>query len=213
MSNQRKTSIWPGSLILALLAAVCTAMVALTHSTTAPRIAANEQAYLEAQLQPVLGGVSYDGKLSESTIEIPPPHELPGGSAVTVYRVYADEAPVAALFSITAMDGFSGPIRLLVGVDASGTLTGVRVLEHRETPGLGDLIEESKSDWILNFAGKSLQQPDRSMWAIKRDGGSFDQFTGASITPRSVVNAVFETLLYFEENRETVFAMTKEQSR
>lgn len=212
MNKQRKASIWPGSLILALLAAVCTAMVAITHSTTAPRIAANEQAYLEAQLQPVLGGVSYDGKLSESTIEIPPPHELPGGSAVTVYRVYADEAPVAALFSITAMDGFSGPIRLLVGVDASGTLTGVRVLEHRETPGLGDLIEESKSDWILNFAGKSLQQPDRSMWAIKRDGGSFDQFTGASITPRSVVNAVFQTLLYFEDNREVVFAMSAEQS-
>lgn len=207
-----RRSIWPGSMILATLAALCTALVAMTHTITAPRIAANDQAYLEAQLQPVLGATSYDGKLSESTIQITPPHELPGPSAVTVYRVFADGAPVAALFSVTAMDGFSGPIRLLVGVDASGTLTGVRVLEHRETPGLGDLIDETKSDWILTFAGRSLDQPDRSMWAIKRDGGSFDQFTGASITPRSVVNAVLATLLYFEENRDVVFALTAEQS-
>ena len=206
MSEAKNSSIWTGGLILAVLGAICTALVAATHSTTAPRIAANEQAYLEARLQPVLDGVAYDGQLSESTIEIPQPHELPGNSAVIVYRVYANAAPVAALFVVTAMDGFSGPIRLLIGIDATGTLTGVRVLEHRETPGLGDLIEESKSDWILQFARKSLQDPERSMWAIKRDGGEFDQFTGASITPRSVVNAVKETLLYFEENRAIVFA-------
>jgi len=210
MNDMKTPSIWTGGLILAALGAICTALVAITHSKTAPRIAANEQAYLEARLQPVLEGVAYDGQLSESTIEIPQPHELPGKSAVIVYRVYANAAPVAALFVVTAMDGFSGPIRLLIGIDATGTLTGVRVLEHRETPGLGDLIEESKSDWILQFARKSLQDPGRTKWAIKRDGGEFDQFTGASITPRSVVNAVAETLLYFEENRATVFAPAQE---
>jgi electron transport complex protein RnfG len=210
MNEVKNPSIWTGGIILAVLGAICTALVAVTHSTTAPRIAANEQAYLEARLQPVLEGVAYDGQLSESTIEIPQPHDLPGKSAVIVYRVYANGAPVAALFVVTAMDGFSGPIRLLIGIDATGTLTGVRVLEHRETPGLGDLIEESKSDWILQFARKSLEDPGRTMWAIKRDGGEFDQFTGASITPRSVVNAVKETLLYFEENRATVFAPTQD---
>lgn len=212
MSDSATPSIWKGGLILAVLAAVCTALVAITHSNTAPRIAANAQAYLEARLRPVLEGVAYDGKLSESTIEIPAPNELPGNGPVTVYRVYADAAPVAALFVVTAMDGFSGPIRLLIGVDSTGILTGVRVLEHRETPGLGDLIEETKSDWILQFARKSLENPDRATWAIKRDGGEFDQFTGASITPRSVVNAVKQTLLYFEENRDLVFAPAQEES-
>jgi len=203
-------SVWTSGLILAGLAAVCTTLVALTHSTTAPRIAANQQAFLEQSLQPVLAGISYDGKLSESTKTIPAPHELPGNDDVTVYRVYADESPIAALFVVSARDGFSGPIELLVGVHASGTITGVRVLQHRETPGLGDLIEAAKSDWILQFVGKSLIEPPATAWTIKRDGGEFGQLTGASITPRAVIKAVKETLLYFQDNRMTVFARADE---
>lgn len=204
MTAEKNTIVRSG-LILTVLAAICTALVAFTHSATAPRIAANEQAYLEARLKPVLGEIEFDGQLSESTITIPAPHALPGKADVTVYRVYADEMPVAALLVVNAMDGFAGPIELLIGIDAAGTLTGVRVLSHRETPGLGDLIDEDKSDWIFQFAGKSLNRPNRTSWAIRRDGGTFDQFTGASITPRAVVNAIKETLLYFEENRERVF--------
>ena len=184
---------------------------AQTHSGTAPRIAANEQAYLEQSLQPVLQGIEYDGKLSESTTSISPPHNLPGNEDVPVYRVYAGGKPVAALFVVRAMDGFSGPIRLLIGIDNAGTLTGVRVLEHRETPGLGDLIESDNSDWILQFNGKSLTSPESVKWAIKRDGGDFDQLTGASITPRSVVKAIKETLDYYSENRDRVFAEVTEQ--
>lgn len=199
-------SIWPGGLILAALAATCTGLVAITHSTTAPRIAANEQAYLEASLKPVLEGIAYDGKLSESTIVITPPHELPGNDEVPVYRVYADDAPIAALFVVTAKDGFSGPIRLLIGVDATGQVTGVRVLEHRETPGLGDMIESGKSDWILQFGGTSLAHPEAELWAIKRDGGEFDQLTGASITPRAVIKAIKQTLIYFDDHQDIVFA-------
>lgn len=199
------SSVIRSGLILTVLAAICTALVAFTHSATAPRIAANEQAYLEARLKPVLGEIEFDGQLSESTITIPAPNALPGKSDVMVYRVYADEKPVAALLVVNAMDGFAGSIELLVGIDADGTLTGVRVLSHRETPGLGDLIDEDKSDWILQFVGKSLNRPDRTAWAIRRDGGQFDQFTGASITPRAVVNAIKETLIYFEENSEQVF--------
>ena len=199
-------SSWTSGLILAGLAAVCTALVALTHSGTAPRIAANEQAYLEQSLQPVLQGLEYDGKLSESTITIPLPHSLPGKEDVPVYRVYAGGEAVAALFVVRAMDGFSGPIRLLIGIEANGNITGVRVLEHRETPGLGDLIESDKSDWIEQFRGRSLTSPDSSRWAIRRDGGDFDQLTGASITPRSVIKAIKETLDYFEANQEQVFA-------
>lgn len=193
-------------MILAGLAAICTALVSITHSVTAPRIAANAQAYLEQSLQPVLQGIEYDGKLSESTTIISPPHSLPGNEDVPIYRVYASGEPVAALFVVRAMDGFSGPIRLLIGIDANGTLTGVRVLEHRETPGLGDLIEADKSDWIQQFNGKSLTSPGATGWAIKRDGGEFDQLTGASITPRSVINATKETLNYFAENPQRIFA-------
>ena len=208
MNDGKKPPVWASGAILAVLAAICTALVAITHSTTAPRIAANAQAYLEQSLQPVLEGLEYDGKLSESTLTIEPPHELPGGKPVTVYRVYADGAPVAALFIVTARDGFTGPIKLLVGIAANGEISGVRVLEHRETPGLGDLIESSKSDWIEQFRKRSLANPDRELWSIKRDGGVYDQLTGASITPRSVIKAIKETLLYFEANREMVFADT-----
>jgi electron transport complex protein RnfG len=203
---EKNPAIWRSGVILAIMAAACTSLVAITHSTTAPRIAANAQAFLEASLQPVLAGIEYDGKLSESTLVIPAPHELPGRDAATVYRVFADNKPVAALFVVTARDGFAGPIRLLIGVSASGNITGVSVLEHRETPGLGDLIEASKSDWLQQFRRASINFPDRSQWSIKRDGGVFDQLTGASITPRAVIRAIRETLLYFEANSEQVFA-------
>lgn len=206
MTPTAKTPVWSGGAILAGLAAICTALVALTHAVTAPRIAANEQAYLERSLQPVLAGIEYDGQLSESTIVIPPPHELPGNDPVSVYRVYADASPVAALFVVNARGGFAGPIRLLIGVDSQGTVTGVRVLEHRETPGLGDLIDANKSDWILQFNGRSLGNPDLAAWSVKRDGGEFDQLTGATITPRAVVGAIRETLVYYDENSEIVFA-------
>ena len=211
MNDRKKPPVWASGAILAVLAAICTALVAITHSTTAPRIAANAQAYLEQSLQPVLEGLEYDGKLSESTVIIEPPHELPGDKPVTVYRVYADGAPVAALFIVAAKDGFSGPIKLLVGIAADGEISGVRVLEHRETPGLGDLIESSKSDWIEQFRKRSLTDPDRELWSIKRDGGVYDQLTGASITPRSVIKAIKATLLYFEANRDKVFADTGEK--
>jgi electron transport complex protein RnfG len=211
MNDRKKPPVWASGAILAVLAAICTALVAITHSTTAPRIAANAQAYLEQSLQPVLEGLEYDGKLSESTVIIEPPHELPGSKPVTVYRVYADGAPVAALFIVTAKDGFSGPIKLLVGIAADGEISGVRVLEHRETPGLGDLIESSKSDWVEQFRKRSLADPDRELWSIKRDAGVYDQLTGASITPRSVIKAIKETLLYFEANRDKVFADTGEK--
>jgi len=206
VNESSRSPIWPGAVVLAVLAAICTALVALTHAVTAPRIAANEQAWLERSLEPVLQGLDYDGALSESTIVLDRPHSLPGTDAVTVYRVYADDDPVAALFVVTPRDGYAGPIRLLVGITAAGQVTGVRALSHRETPGLGDQIDVSKSDWILEFTGRSITHPPAPAWSIRSDGGEFDQLTGASITSRSVVKAVRDTLLYFEEYRERIFA-------
>ena len=197
--------VWSAGLILAVIAAVCTALVALTFSVTKERIAANEQAWLEQSLKPALAGVVYDNNLIESVLSIPLPHELPGNEPVLVYRAFLENKPVAALFVVTAVDGFSGAIRLLIGIDFDGIVTATRVLRHHETPGLGDFIDSTKSDWIDQFEDKSLSNPDRLLWALGRDGGEFDQVTGASITSRAVVKAIKQTLLYFEANRESIF--------
>ena len=199
-------TIMQSGLILAAVAAICTTLVAFTFYMTRDRIAANEQAFLEQSLTPVLSGISFDNNLSASAFAVPSPHELPGSQDAIIYRALAANTPVAALFVVTATDGFTGPIRLLIGIDTDGVVSGVRALEHKETPGLGDLIDASRSDWVYQFAGTSLEAPDRTAWAIRRDGGAFDQLTGASITSRAAVNAVNQTLLYFEANRDAIFA-------
>lgn len=191
---------------LAVIAAICTALVALTYRLTAERIVANEQAWLERSLQPALSGLFYDSGVTESKIVIPPPHDLPGSEAAIIYRVYAEAAPVAALFVVSARDGYAGPIRILVGIDTMGVVTGAHVLEHRETPGLGDRVESTKSDWVKQFNGHSLLDPEPTGWAIKGDGGQYDQLTGASVTPRAIIKAIKETLLYFEAHSEEIFA-------
>jgi electron transport complex protein RnfG len=201
-----RSSVWRGGLILGVLAALCTALVAFTHRYTAPLIEANEQAYLEESLRPVLGGIEYQDELSKSLLVLDLPHDLPGNEAASIYRIYADGEPAAALFIVSARQGFAGPIRLLIGVKVDGSITSVRVLKHKETPGLGDMIESSKSDWLLQFDLTSLASPVAERWLIKRDGGDFDQLTGASITPRAIIKAIKETLSYFESNQDALFS-------
>ena len=191
---------------LALIAAICTALVAATYQLTVDRIADNDKALLEQSLEPALAGTFYDSGISDSRLIIAPPHNLPGSDPALIYRVYAAGEPVAALIAVTARDGFSGPIRILVGVDIDGVVTGVRILKHGETPGLGDKIEPTRSDWIHQFEGRSLADPVTSRWAIKHDGGDFDQLTGASITPRAVIGALRDTLVYFDAHRDEIFA-------
>ncbi len=200
-------SVFKTGLTLAIIAAICTALVAGTFHATKVRIAANDKALLEQSLQPALAGVLYDSGVSESRLVIPPPHQLPGSEAATIYRVYAGDEPVAALFVVTARDGFSGPIRILLGIGIDGTVTGLRILRHRETPGLGDKIESSRSDWVFQFDGRSMGDPDISGWAIRVDGGEFDQLTGASVTPRAVIKAARDTLLYFAANKDEIFSL------
>lgn len=203
-------SILSSAIILGALAAICSSLVAITHAMTQDRIEENRQRFLEESLAPMLEGIEYEGALSDSTLTIPSPHDLPGNDDVTVYRVYADGQPVAAIFSVSARDGYAGIIRLLVGVSAAGNVNRVRVLEHRETPGLGDRIESTKSDWMENFNGRSIGDPAIESWNIRRDGGEFDQLSGASITSRAVVKAVRETLVYYGANSDAVFAPVSE---
>lgn len=195
-------------LTLAAIGAICTALVAATYLATRDRIAANDKALLERSLQPALSGVDYDSGLTDSQLVVPPPHDLPGNEPAVIYRVFAAGEPAAALFAVTAEDGYSGPIRVLVGIAVEGTVAGVRILRHRETPGLGDKIESSRSDWVLQFDGRSIGDPPATGWAIRDDGGEFDQLTGASITPRAVVTAVRDTLLYFDAHRDEIFRVT-----
>ncbi|MFQ6006590.1 MAG: RnfABCDGE type electron transport complex subunit G [Woeseia sp.] len=204
--SRNRMPVWSAGLILAVIAAVCTTLVALTHGLTEERIAAIDRAWLERNLKPALAGVKYDNNLLDSILTIPAPHELPGEESVIVYRAVHEGKPVAALFVVSTPNGFAGPIRLLVGIDETGMMTAARVLRHRETPGLGDFIDSAKSNWIDQFESKSLSAPDRLLWALERDGGEFDQVTGASVTSRAVVQAIKETLLYFEANRQAIFA-------
>ena len=196
-----------GGATLAAIAAICTTLVAATYRLTTERIAANEQAWLEKSLLPALGAVDYDGSITESMLVLEPPHGLPGDDAAMIYRAYSGGAPAAALFAVTARGGYAGPIRLLVGVDVAGSVTGVRILEHRETPGLGDGIEASRSNWVYQFDGRSLGDPPAAAWQLRVDGGEFDQLTGASVTPRAVIKAVRETLLYFGAHQAEIFDM------
>ena len=196
-----------GGVTLAVIAAICTTLVAATYRLTTERIAANERAWLEESLTPALGDIDYEGSISESRLVLEPPHELPGDDAAIIYRAYSGGAPVAALFAVTARGGYAGPIRILVGVDVARTVTGVRILEHRETPGLGDGIEASRSDWVHQFDGRSLGDPAAAAWQLRVDGGQFDQLTGASVTPRAVVKAIRETLLYFDAHQAEIFDM------
>ncbi|MFC1684108.1 electron transport complex subunit RsxG [Pseudomonadota bacterium] len=190
--------------LLALFAAAGAGLVAFTYEQTADRIAANEREALLKSLTALVPAKSIDNDIITDLIRVSDP-ELLGSDSTTVYRGRRQQRPVAAVLTPAAPDGYSGPIRLLVAIHYDGTLAGVRVVSHKETPGLGDRIEEEKSDWIYGFAGKSLDNPSLGQWKVKRDGGVFDQFTGATITPRVIVRTVKNTLVYFQQNREALF--------
>jgi Na+-translocating ferredoxin:NAD+ oxidoreductase subunit G len=191
--------------ILAAFAVFGALLVALTWERTADRIAANERAVLLRSLAEVLPEGGYDNPVHEDVITVTDP--LLGTPApVTVYRARLRNQPVAVVMAPVAPGGYSGPIRLLVGVRADGSVSGVRVVAHRETPGLGDKIEVERDDWILDFNGRRLGQPPQQRWAVRRDQGDFDQFTGATITARAVVSAVRDALVYFEAHQHALFA-------
>lgn len=193
------------ALILGLFAVIGTALVGLTYEGTKDRIAANERAALLRSLHAIVQPERHDNDIFTDVIQVTDPELLGSREPASVFRARKQGDPVAAVLSVVAPDGYGGPIKLLVGINYDGTLAGVRVVNHHETPGLGDGIEETRSNWILGFAGKSLGNPPKDKWQVKRDGGVFDQFTGATITPRAVVNAVRKALIYFASHRDALF--------
>ncbi len=191
-------------IVLGLFAVAGTAIVAYTFEQTKARIAQNEREALLHKLHALIPPGQYDNDPLQDATEIQ--SSALSSKPVTVYRARKSGLPVAAAFTpVVAPDGYSGPIKLLVVIRHDGVLAGVRVVAHRETPGLGDPIEETRSGWILKFAGRSLGNPPAPQWKVKKDGGIFDQFTGATITPRAVVKAVQNCLHYFAAHREALF--------
>lgn len=194
------------AVLLMLFAATGAALVGLTHDTTADTILHNEKLTLLRKLNTLVPADKYDNDLLDDTIKVAANDLLGTSDVSTVYRARKQDQPVAVVLSPVAPGGYNGSIELLVGIYADGTLAGVRVVKHRETPGLGDAVEVSRSDWILGFTGKSLNNPAEKRWKVKRDGGDFDQFTGATITPRAVVKAVHTALVYFDKHQKMLFA-------
>ncbi len=190
---------------LFLFAVIGSGMVAYTHENTAERIHDNERRALLKSLHELIAPERYDNDIFHDVLYVRDRQLLGTDKPVAVYRARKNGWPVAAVIAAVAPDGYNGSIRLLVAINLDGTLAGVRVVEHRETPGLGDAIETSRSDWILGFRGKSLENPGKEGWKVKRDGGQFDQFTGATITPRAVVKAVHNALLYYRQYGKELF--------
>ncbi|MBL5898187.1 electron transport complex subunit RsxG [Lelliottia amnigena] len=181
---------------LAIFAAVLTGLTALVNQLTKTTIDEQAAKQQKALFDQVIPSDFYDNNLQESCFVVQAPELGKGNHRVFIARK-GDNA-TGAVMEATAPDGYSGAIQLLVGTDFSGTVLGTRVTEHHETPGLGDKIEVRLSDWILHFAGKIIHGEDDAAFAVKKDGGEFDQFTGATITPRAVVNAVKRAGLYAE---------------
>ncbi|MDA3868921.1 MAG: electron transport complex subunit RsxG [Gammaproteobacteria bacterium] len=190
------------ALLLMLFATIGAAAVGFIYDHTYETIKQNERQALLDQLNNIVPASHYDNNLLEDSFKLAPDTLLGTTEPTAAYRAKKQGEPIAIIFPAIAPNGYNGSIHLLVGVYRDGTVAGVRVIRHRETPGLGDAIETSRSDWITHFAGKSLGRPPGKQWKVKRDGGQFDQFTGATITPRAVVKSVHSALLYFEANKK-----------
>ena len=198
--------------VLGIFAIVATTMVAYTEQNTRQQIKENERQALLDAINILIPHEQYDNAILQDTILLPATESLGTEEPTQVFRARKQNQPVAVILTVVAPNGYSGRIKMLIGIYNDGTLAGVRVINHKETPGLGDKIDASRSDWIKQFEGLSLENPSSAKWKVKKDGGAFDQFTGATITPRAVVRAVKGSLEYFKNHREALFAINEEKS-
>jgi len=189
------------AIILSLFAIIGGGMVAFTEKNTAEQIRLNDKMALQFSLNNILPEDRYDNDLTITTLSLAP-HILLGTVAEsTAYVARQNKQTSAFVFNAVAPNGYNGKIYLLIGLYADEKVAAVRVVKHKETPGLGDAIEARRSDWILGFNDHSLNSLSDNQWKVKRDGGHFDQFTGATITPRAIVKAVHNCLLYYQQHK------------
>lgn len=197
-------SMQKNGLLLAAFAVVATALVIGVQILTEDEIAKQQQQQVLRTLNQLIPPTMHDNDLYQSCRLLKDP-ALGSSKAQPLYRAWVNDKPTALAAEIVAPDGYSGAIRLLLAIKPDGEVLGVRTLRHQETPGLGDKIEVEKSDWIKSFAGKRIRGQDDTRWAVQRDGGMFDQFTGATITPRAVVSAVKRATLKLQQQADVLF--------
>jgi len=192
--------------LLGVFALISTWLVAITFDVTEDPIAASEKKALLRNLHELIPTTIHDNDLFTDVITVQD-LLLPGiNKPQRVFRARLNDKPAALAIESVAPDGYSGNIFLLIAIRYDGSLLGVRVSKHKETPGLGDAIDIERSDWVLDFNNKSLSNPIEKSWRVEKDGGEFDQFTGATITPRAIVKAVHRTLQYYQQHRDSLFA-------
>lgn len=194
---------------LVFFAILGTVVLASTFYLTHDLIAQTEQEEKLKLIKQILPVELFDNDIIQDTITLAPDALLGNGDSTTAYRARLKGEPSAVVLEAIAPDGYSGKIFLVMAIRANGEVAGVRVVSHKETPGLGDYIELPKSPWIKGFDGKSHATHAAPDWKVRKDGGQFDYMAGATITPRAVVKAVHKSLLYFEANRDKLFAINE----
>ena len=200
------TSIGLGGTVLALFAAITSLAIGWTYLGTQAQIELAVRRAEARQLMEIFPADTHDNELVDDTFVLDAGTPLLGlRQNRQGYRVRQGERVTGVILPATARDGYSGDIRALVGVRSDGSIAGVRVVAHKETPGLGDKVDLRKSRWILGFNDRSLQNPAISDWTVSKDGGAFDQFTGATVTPRAVVVATRRALEYAETHNAFLF--------
>lgn len=197
-------ALWYQGASLGAIALTASAALAFAHQATGPAIAEAAARDTAASLSQVLPQGFADNNLLADAIDLP----VNGASPLKVYRARRADTVQGVVFAVEAK-GYGGTIQIMMGVDREGRVLGARVTRHTETPGLGDKIEIAKNPWIGDFAGKSLGSPPVARWAVKKDGGDFDQFAGATITPRAVVKAVRGGLELFANHRSAMLGEDK----
>jgi electron transport complex protein RnfG len=193
------------AMLLGFAGAVVVALVTLAYYMTHDAIEESEYNALLVALNSIIPEDSHDNDMVNDTRPLPATRELGLKKDALIYRARKDGEIFAAAFPVTAPDGYNGPINLLMAVDRQHRVMGVRVVSHLETPGLGDRIEQRRTDWVDGFRGKRIGDPPEKQWKVKKDGGVFDQFTGATITPRITVNAIRKALVYVDQHPGVFF--------
>jgi electron transport complex protein RnfG len=191
--------------IIVATAVALAAMLTFIANATRQRIERNQQAWIQQRLDALIAPQSHDNDMLADRIQVVAPDILGIARPVIVYRARMNGQPVAAVFYTTAPDGYQGPIDMLVAIGADGSLIGVQIVRHQETPGLGDQFKNRRRDWLEHFRGRSLSDPPQQRWSVRQDGGDFDAFTGATITPRAIVRATRRTLEYYAATRDRIF--------
>jgi len=193
------------ALSLLAFAFVGTLMLAYVFDITRAPIEASEKEARLALFAQILPKDNYDNDLLTTTVKIPPSAQLGNLQPSTANVAKLNNKTVAVILEAIAHDGYSGDIKLLIALRADGTISGVRVLAHKETPGLGDYIDIAHGDWIKLFNNESVRKTPVAQWQVKKDGGKFDYMVGATITPRAVVKAVLKATQFFEANKARLF--------